>query len=83
MIIATTNQEKGNLLAKTLFPPPPETSSIPADFAYLDPAEEWTPISREHLVQAVRKLNAYKASGPDGVANIVLKKCPSIIPSEK
>ena len=30
-VTATTNQEKGDLLAKTLFPPPPETSSVPAD----------------------------------------------------
>ena len=30
-VTTTTNQEKGDLLAKTLFPPPPETSSVPAD----------------------------------------------------
>ena len=78
-IIATTNQEKGELLAKTLFPPPPESSSVPADFNYPDPAEKWTPITREHLVEAIRKLNRSKAPGPDGIANIVFKKCPILV----
>ena len=78
-ITATTNQEKGELLAKILFPPPPESSSVPADYNYPDPAENWTPITREHLVEAIRKLNAFKAPGPDGIANIVLKKCPVLI----
>ena len=78
-VTATTNQEKGDLLAKTLFPPPPETSSVPADHNYPEPAETWTPISREHLIQAIRKLNAFKAPGPDGIANIVFKKCPVLI----
>ena len=78
-IIATTNQEKGELLAKTLFPPPPESSSVPANFVYPDPAEKWTPITREHLVEAIRKLNGFKAPGPDGIANIVFKKCPILI----
>ena len=38
-----------------------------------------TPITREHVVEAIRKLNAFKAPGPDGVANAVLKKCPILI----
>ena len=78
-ITATTNQEKGNLLAKTLFPPPPDVSSVPADYIYPEPAEMWMPISCEHLTQAIHKLNAYKAPGPDGITNIVFKKCPTLI----
>ena len=78
-IITTTNQEKGELLAKTLFPPPPESSSVPVDFNYPDPAEKWTPITHEHLVEAICKLNGFKAPGPDGIANIVFKKCPILV----
>ena len=66
-------------MAKTLFPPPPETSSVPANFVYPDPAETWTPITRKHLVEAIRKLNGFKAPRPDGIANIVFKKCPILI----
>ena len=76
---ATSNEEKGETLAKTLFPPPPPSSSIPTDYNYPDPAEDWTPITRDQLIQTIRKLNAYKAPGPDGVANIVFKKCPILI----
>ena len=39
-VIATTNQEKGELLAKILFPPPPESSSVPDDFNYPEPVEK-------------------------------------------
>ena len=78
-VTTTTNQEKSNLLAKTLFPPPPETSSVPADHNYPEPAEVWMPISHEHLIQAIHKLNAFKAPGPDSIANIIFKKCPVLI----
>ena len=37
------------------------------------------PITCEHLVEAICKLNAFKAPGPDGIANIILKKCPVLI----
>jgi len=75
-ITAATNEEKGNLLAETLFPPPPETSSVPADFEYPPPVDKWSPITRTHLNKAIQHLSPYKAPGPDGVANIVLKRCP-------
>ena len=69
VITATTNQEKGDLLAKTLFPPPPDVSCVPADYIYPEPAEMWMPISHEHPTQAICKLNVYKAPGPDDVTH--------------
>ena len=78
-ITATSNKEKGELFAKALFPPAPLSSSIPADFDYPDPVENWIPITRDQLVQVIRKLDAFKAPGPDGVANVVFKKRPILI----
>lgn len=67
------------MLAEMLFPPPPEESSIPADQAYPDPAKRWMPITQEQLVKAINNLSPYKAPGPDGVANIVFKRCSSVL----
>ena len=72
---ASTNEEKGEMLAKMLFPPPPATSSVPDDIDYPEPAARWTPITQEQLTKAINHLSPYKAPGPDGVANIVFKQC--------
>ena len=78
-ITAASNEEKGEMLAKMLFPLPPDVSSVPPDHAYPDPAERWTPITHEQLTKAINNLSPYKAPGPDGVANIVLKRCSSLL----
>ena len=38
---------EGTLLARTLFPDPPATSSVPTDFTYPDPVESWMDITKE------------------------------------
>ena len=76
--LAVTNEEKSALLARTLFPDPPATSSVPPDFEYPDPAEEWTDITKEQLALAIDKLSPLKAPGPDGVANAVFQKCRTL-----
>ena len=76
---AATNEEKGEMLAKMLFPPPPDVSSVPANPAYPAPVEQWTPITHEQLTKAISNLSPYKAPGPDGVANIVFKRCTAIL----
>ena len=38
---------EGTLLACTLFPDPPTTSSVSTDFTYPDPVESWTDITKE------------------------------------
>ena len=74
----TTNKEKGDLLTRMLFPPPPDVSSVPADFTYPDPVDKWAPITREHLNKAIQNLSLYKAPGPDRIANIVFKRGTSL-----
>ena len=75
---ATTNEEKGDLLAQTLFPPPPVSSSVPTGFVYPDPVDKWLPITRELLDKAIQNLSPYKALGLDGVANIIFKCCSTL-----
>ena len=77
-IVATTNEEKGDLLAQTLFLPPPDVLSVPADFTYPVPVDKWSPITREHLNKAIQNLSPYKVPGPDRIANIVFKCCSSL-----
>lgn len=72
---ATTNEEKSEILAQALFPPPPAVSTVPTDHLYPEPAEKWTDITREQLTQTINNLSPYKAPGPDGVANIVFQHC--------
>ena len=58
-----------------MFPPPPNESTVPADYLYPESAEKWTEITHEQLMQAINNLSPYKAPGPDGVANIVFQCC--------
>ena len=74
-VIATSNEEKSEVLARSLFPPPPQTSSVPLNHRYPTPAEKWTEITLDQLMQAINKLSPYKAPGPDGIANIVFQRC--------
>ena len=76
--LASSNEEKSTLLARTLFPDPPPTSSVPQDYAYPEPAEGWTNITSNQLLAAINKLSPLKAPGPDGVANAVLQKCHAL-----
>jgi len=45
IVQASTNEEKSEVLAQALFPPPPAISTTPADFLYPEPAEKWTDIT--------------------------------------
>lgn len=71
---AISNDDKSEILARTFFPPPPPTSSVPEDFEYPDPAAPFTPITTEHIEQAISNTSPYKAPGPDGICNIVFKR---------
>ena len=74
-VLATSNEEKSEVLAKSLFPPPPPSSSVPPDHPYPTPAEKWTEITLDQLTRAINKLSPYKAPGPDGITNIVFQRC--------
>ena len=72
--VATANNDKSAALANALFPLPPPEPAIPAT-CYPQPADEYFHIfTREQIRLAATKLDAFKAPGPDGVPNVVLKK---------
>ena len=78
---AISNDDKSIALARAFFPPPPQTHSVPANFVYSDPVCNFNPISEDEVANAVRNTSPYKAAGPDGICNIVLKRClPSLLP---
>ncbi|KAF5372349.1 hypothetical protein D9615_009262 [Tricholomella constricta] len=61
---AVTNEEKSQLFAKTLFPPPPENTSVPVDYEYPDPLPTSGQITKEQLHDELRwKAHAKYAAG--------------------
>jgi ribonuclease HI len=77
--IATSNEDKSNALAKSFFPPPPATPIVPIS-CYPKPDNLYfSYFSKDQIRLAARKLDAYKAPGPDGIPNIVLKECIDVL----
>jgi hypothetical protein len=72
--IASTNDEKASLLARTFFPPSPPVD-LPHHFDYPEPIDDYAPIRKEQIRRQLARLKPYKAPGPDGIPNIVLTKC--------
>jgi hypothetical protein len=80
-IVASTNEEKANLLARTFFPPsPPNEPST--QFEYPEPACDFDPINKEQIKRQLKRLKPYKAPGPDGIPNIVLTRCADFLSSQ-
>lgn len=77
-IEAITNQEKSTILAESFFPPPPTNDSVP-ETVYPDPVARHTPFRRDEITRAIAKLSGYKAPGPDGICNIVYKRCADVL----
>ncbi|KAG2035451.1 hypothetical protein BDR03DRAFT_1062076 [Suillus americanus] len=76
---ATSNAEKSIALAKSFFPPRPDTTSVPTDFEYPDPIASMTSITSDEIKCNIHKLSPYKAPGPDRICNIVFKQCADIL----
>ena len=73
--MATTNEDKSNALVRALFPPPPTIPAIPV-MQYPEPAHGYfNYFTRDQIKLAANKLTAFKAPGPDGIPNVVLKQC--------
>lgn len=75
---ATTNEEKALLLAKSFFPLPPAAVTIPSS-AYPEPIPDLPFFSRTRIAEAIQGLKPFKAPGPDGIPNVVLKQCASML----
>ena len=73
-----TNEEKSVMLATLMFPARPESVTLleePCDEPLPNP---WA-ITESQIRSHISRLSLYKASGPDGIPNIVLKKCTKLI----
>jgi len=70
----TSNTEKSEALAQSFFPPPPPSPYIPRT-CYPRPANIFRYFTRMQIKNTANKLEAYKAPGPDGIPNVVLKRC--------
>ncbi|KZP06929.1 hypothetical protein FIBSPDRAFT_684474, partial [Athelia psychrophila] len=78
-VMVDGNEEKAKILAETFFPPLPTHELFPADTEYPVPLPAPPFLSRERIQQSILKLKPYKAPGPDGIPNVVLKQCADII----
>ena len=76
---AANNEEKSRALAATFFPekPPANTSAEPS--SYPPQCEKPMKITKEQIIRQLGRLKLYKAPSPDGIPNIVLTKCATII----
>ena len=74
----TSNEEKTEALANSFFPLPPTSPTIPLT-CYPQPSNAFKPFTKEQIRKATKKLSAYKAPGPDGIPNVVLKRSIDVI----
>jgi hypothetical protein len=77
---ASSNEDKGKVLAKMFFLDKPATKNAPA-MMLPNPICKANPISRAQMRRALTRLKPFKAPGPDGIPNIVLSKCADVIES--
>ena len=76
---ATSNQEKGRVLAKNFFPTKPRTDESLAEHTYPKACSRAGKITTEQIRDQLCKLKPFKAPGPDGIPNIVLTRCADLI----
>jgi len=72
---AITNDEKSHALACAFFPPPPASSTVPQGYNYPPAVEQFAPFTEQEVARAISNTTPFKAPGPDGICNIVFKKC--------
>ena len=73
--LAEDNVSKAAELAKSFFPPPPETSSVPVDFNYPEPLRGIRFHTKARIRQVIKSLSPFKAPGPDKIPNMVYMRC--------
>ena len=78
---ASTNVDKGKVLAKTFFSDKPPAIVATSLLEAPTPICKANPISRVQIKDVLARLKPFKAPGPDGIPNIVLLKCADIIES--
>jgi ribonuclease HI/exonuclease III len=78
-VVARTNNEKSQALAKCFFPAKPSDDTIPQNHKYPRQCKYTAKITPEQIRGQLNKLKPYKAPGPDGIPNIVLTKCADML----
>lgn len=78
---ASSNEEKGKVLAKTFFLDRPQAGKKDAPTVTPDLICKVDPITRDQIRRALARLRPFKAPGPDKIPNIVLTKCADLIES--
>jgi ribonuclease HI len=73
------NENKAKIFAKTFFPPPPEQDANEILQEYPEPLPDPPQPDRNQIERIISNLSPYKATGPDGIPNIVLQKCFELI----
>jgi hypothetical protein len=71
---AVSNEEKSKVFTKTLFPPPLEETTVPDEYDYPEPLNHSGRVTESQIQRQIARLSPFKACGPDGVPNIVLKR---------
>ena len=71
---ASTNQEKGRILARNFFPTKPCADASLAGHKYPKVCSHTGKITHEQICMQLQKLKPYKVPGPDSISNIVLTK---------
>jgi ribonuclease HI/exonuclease III len=77
--IIQSNLEKSKAFCRGFFPPPPETLEIDPNQTYPAPVTDFKPITKDQIMKNIKKLKPYKAPGPDGIPNVVLKESADLI----
>ena len=78
-VLINDNEDKARTFVKMFFPPPPPGVEDYDDYVYPEPLPDPPLITVSQIRRHIAKLSPYKAPGPDGIPNIVLQKCVSVI----
>ena len=76
---ATSNTEKAQALARSLFPAKPVNTGVPEDFPYPNVCCKADQLTKEQILHHISKLKLYKAPGPNSIPNIILSKCSNLL----
>jgi len=69
-----SNDEKAAALARSFFPAKPAQNHVPPNYEYPTALNCSLTITKERIYACVKQLLPHKASGPDGIPNIVLQR---------
>jgi len=74
-----TNNKKCKILYQTFFPSSLNRTQADISTDYPDPVCEFQPIKDEQIHRAISRLAPFKAPGPNGISNIIFKKCADLL----